>query len=206
MLDLTMPARRRKVYIEIALRRCRPGRGSSLAFLRSRTWSHPVSDLRTIIQTPFVIVGGIATRLYMPERMTDDLDILIVAEHSKRIYAELEQAGSERVGELTADESNWRLSDGTILDVLKFEQVWVADAIADPNFSPDGLPVIALPYLVLMKLQASRSQDLADISRMLGGADEEMLTSVRSVIRVYLSDASDDLESLITLGQLEMGS
>jgi hypothetical protein len=41
---------------------------------------------------------------------------------------------------------------------------------------------------------------------MLGGANEEMLTSVRSVIGVYLSDASEDLESLITLGQLEMGN
>ena len=37
---------------------------------------------------------------------------------------------------------------------------------------PDGLPIIDLPYLVLMKLSASRTQDLADISRMLGLADE----------------------------------
>ena len=206
MSNLAMPASRRKVYLEMAWRRCRPGRGSSLAFLQSRTWNHPVTDLRTIIQTPFVIVGGIATRLYMPERMTDDLDILIWAENSDRIYEELEQAGSQRVGALNIGGSTWRLSDGTILDVLEFEQAWVADAIAYPNFSPDGLPVIALPYLVLMKLQASRSQDLADISRMLGGADEEMLNSVRSVIGIYLSDALEDLESLIALGQLEMGN
>ncbi|USR92923.1 hypothetical protein NEA10_09485 [Phormidium yuhuli AB48] len=164
-----------------------------------------MSDLRSIIQTPFVIVGGIATRLYMPERMTDDLDILILADNSGRLYGELEQAGREWVGELMIGGSSWRLSDGTILNVREFEQAWVAEAIANPNFSPDGLPVIGLPYLVLMKLQASRVQDLADVSRMLGGADEEMLNSVRSLVGVYLSDASEDLESLITLGRLEMG-
>ena len=205
MVDLARRASRRRVYIEMALRRCGPGRGSSLAFLQSRTWSHPVSDLRSIIQTPFVIVGGIATRLYMPERMTDDLDILILADNSGRLYGELEQAGREWVGELMIGGSSWRLSDGTILNVREFEQAWVAEAIANPNFSPDGLPVIGLPYLVLMKLQASRVQDLADVSRMLGGADEEMLNSVRSLVGVYLSDASEDLESLITLGRLEMG-
>ena len=41
---------------------------------------------------------------------------------------------------------------------------------AAPRQAPDGLPVIALRYLVLMKLEAGRTQDLADVSRMHGGA------------------------------------
>ena len=57
-----------------------------------------------------------------------------------------------------------------------------------------------------MKLQASCSQDLADISRMLRGADEVMLDSVRSTVQVYFPDALEDLNSLIELGQLEMGN
>mgnify|MGYP001252823881 CR=1 FL=1 len=66
--------------------------------------------------------------------------------------------------------------------------------------------MIALPYLVLMKLEASRVQDLADISRMLGLADDPALDQVRAVVRTYMDDAREDLESLIALGKLETGS
>ena len=38
-----------------------------------------------------------------------------------------------------------------------------------------GFPVLDLPYLVLMKLETSRAQDLADLSKMLGlAADDEL--------------------------------
>jgi hypothetical protein len=102
MLNLKLPEQRRKLYIEIALRRCRPGSGSSREFLKKRTWNHPVTNIKTIIQkTVFVVVGGVATRLYMPERMTDKLDILVLAEEDANLYRELEQAGSIRTGEIS---------------------------------------------------------------------------------------------------------
>ena len=41
---------------------------------------HPWPDLRELLGgLDWVIVGGVATRAYMPERMTNDLDILIRA-------------------------------------------------------------------------------------------------------------------------------
>ena len=48
-------------------------------------------------------------------------------------------------------------------------------------------------------------QDLADITRMLGQADEGTLASVREFFRQVLPEAHEDLESLIELGRLEMG-
>ncbi len=87
--------------------------------------------------------------------------------------------------------------------MLESKEAWATKAIATPNKAPDGLPYIALPYLVLMKLQASRSQDLADVSRMMGSAQESTLMAVRKVINVYLPEAAEDLESLIMLGKLE---
>jgi hypothetical protein len=69
----------------------------------------------------------------------------------------------------------------------------------------DGLPVIGLPYLVLMKVKASRTQDLADVSRMLGGADEGALAEVRGVIERFWPEAMEDVESLVVLGRLEYG-
>jgi hypothetical protein len=71
------------------------------------------------------------------------------------------------------------------LDVLEGEDEWVEEAIANPNYNPDGLPIIALPYLILMKLAASRTQYLADVSRMLGLTKEEELVKIRQVIKTY---------------------
>jgi len=206
MLNLKLPEQRRKIYLEIALRRCRPGSGSSREFLKKRTWNHPVSNIKAIIQKNlFVVVGGIATRLYMPERMTDDIDILVLTEDAPNLYGELEQAGSRRVGELSIGRCTWELPDGTYLDVIESSDAWVTEAIRNCNIAPDGLPIIGLPYLVLMKIQASRGIEMGDLTRMLGGCDESALQLVRRTVQVFLPDAVEDLESLIILGKLEMG-
>lgn len=68
------------------------------------------------------------------------------------------------------------------------------------------LPVLGLPYLVLMKLTAMRSQDWADVSRMLGLATEADLVEVRDVVRRYSPEDVEDLEALIMLGQREVQS
>jgi hypothetical protein len=165
-----------------------------------------VTNIKTIIQkTLFVVVGGIATRLYMPERMTDDVDILVLTQDAPNLYRELEQSGSRRTGELSIGGSTWELPDGTYLDVIESRDVWVQEAIKNPNKAPDGLPIIGLPYLVLMKLQASRGIDIGDLTRMLGGADETALRLVRRAVQDFLPDAVEDLESLIILGKLERG-
>ena len=92
---------RRQQFINLVMKRVKPGSGSGEDFLLRRTWSYPVTDIRAILTSkPFVVVGGVATRLYMPERMTLDLDILVQVEDAPLIYQELERAGSRRLGEL----------------------------------------------------------------------------------------------------------
>ena len=194
----------RKQFITLVRKRVQPGSGSSLDFLDTRTWNYPVTNIRSIIQTtPFVVVGGVATRLYMPERMTLDLDILILTSDALQLYEELLAGGATREGNLSIGGSSWRLPDNTILDVIESNQPWVIQAIQNHNLSPDNLPIIPLPYLVVMKMQASRTQDMSDISRMLGGADEITLDRVRTAVRNYCNDAVEDLESLIQIGKLE---
>jgi hypothetical protein len=197
-------ATKRKYFIAMVNKYAKPGAGSGIEFLNQRTWTHTVANIAQIIkQTQFVIVGGVATRLYMPERMTLDLDILVKAEEARLVYQDLIEANSQKIGELTIPGSQWQLEDGTLLDVLEGKDDWVHTAIQHPNSSPDGLPIIRLPYLVLMKLLAGRSQDLADISRMLGGATEVQLINVKQVIGQYLPSALEDIGSLIILGKLE---
>lgn len=54
-----------------------------------------------------------------------------------------------------------------------------------------------------MKIRASRGIDIGDLGRMLGAADDAALNKTRGVIRRYLPDGVEDLESLIFLGKLE---
>jgi len=162
-----------------------------------------VFDLRSLVSVPFLVVGGVATRLYAPERMTDDLDVLVAAASAEAFYRELARGGATKGGLLAIGGSHWRLPDGTPLDVLEEDAAWVAEAMAAPAAGPDGLPVIALPYLVLLKMRSSRGIDIGDLTRMLGAADEADLERTRRVVRTYMSDGEEDLESLIQLGRLE---
>jgi hypothetical protein len=69
---------RRRVMIAMARRRQRPGSGSSLDFLRTRTTTMRFPDLsRMLGGVPWAVIGAAATRLYMPERKTSDLDVLV---------------------------------------------------------------------------------------------------------------------------------
>jgi hypothetical protein len=153
-------------------------------------------------------IGAAATRLYMPERMTNDLDVLIHRKDSEAIRAQLAESGASYQGELRISGSLWRLSDEFPLDVIESDEAWVEQALTEAknNRDPQAIPVLPLPYLVLMKFRASRVQALADITRMLGQATMEQCEQVRAIFSRWLPDEQEDLESLIELGRLEMGT
>jgi len=193
----------RKQLIAMARRRVRPGSGSPIEFLRRRDWREPKLDLRGL-HTPYVIVGGVATALYMPQRVTVDTDILVAASDAPSLHAELRERGLTYLRPLSFGGSSWQAANGEILDVLESDAPWAREAVSHPNRSPSELPVITLPYLILLKLASSRAQDVADLSRMLGQADAATRDEVRAAVRAYRPEDSEDLESLIALGDLEL--
>jgi hypothetical protein len=69
-MGLTSPQERAHILLAMARRHAYKGDGSQS---QSPTWTRPVADLRDLLPTPFAITGGVATRLYMPERLTEDL-------------------------------------------------------------------------------------------------------------------------------------
>jgi hypothetical protein len=72
------PRQMRRFMIDLVKRRVKPGTGSSHEFMRRRTAMNPWPDLRPILEgIEWAIIGGVATRAYMPERMTKDLDIVV---------------------------------------------------------------------------------------------------------------------------------
>jgi len=166
---------------------------------------NPWPDLRPVLQSiPWVIVGAVATRAYMPERATKDLDILVRREDGDEVRARLEAAGYTFVTHLAVPGFLVHSPEGVEVDVVLGDDPWLDEALAHPRQDPAGFPVLDLPYLVLTKLVASRLQDVADLSRMLGLASDEELSSVRAVVTRYAPTEMDDLESLIYLGRFEM--
>ncbi len=199
----------RRGFIALAQRLQRPGSGSAPAFLKERTAWMRVPDLTSILEPiPWAVVGAVATRLYMPERTTRDLDAVIRNEDASEVRLRLAKAGFRYQRELSIGGSSWLSPEGILTSVLELAEPWLAQALleAQRNRDAQGLPVLPLPYLVLMKFQAGRVQDLADVTRMLGQANEATLSVVRRLFGQYSPDDLEDLESLIVLGRMELQS
>jgi hypothetical protein len=200
------PAQRRRFLIDLCRRRIRPGTGSGSEFLQRRTAMNPWPDLRPILRDiPWVVVGAVATRAYMPERATKDMDILIRPQDEETVWQRLKAAGYHYESRLAVPGFLVRSPEGVEIDVVLGEYNWLDEALARPRRDPAGYPVLDLPYLVLMKMASSRAQDVADLSRMLGLADQEELERVRQAVQRYAPGEIEDVESLIYLGQVEMG-
>jgi hypothetical protein len=200
------PAQRRRILIEICRRRIRPGTGSGFEFLQRRTAMNLWPDLRPVLEgIPWAITGGVATRAYMPERVTQDMDILVRRQDGDEVKQRLEEAGYCYISPLAVPGFLACSPEGVEVDVILGDASWVEEALAHPREDAAGYPVLDLPYLVLMKMASSRAQDVADTARMLGLASEGELVRVREVVARYAPEEAEDLESLIYLGQVEMG-
>ncbi|MDO8753282.1 MAG: hypothetical protein Q7J80_05250 [Anaerolineales bacterium] len=194
----------RRFMIDMLKRNGKPGTGSSHEFMRRRTAMNPWPDLRPILKgIDWAIVGGVATRAYMPERMTKDLDILVHQKDGEAVIKKLERAGYRIVSQLAIPGCLMLSPDGAELDVLFGNYPWLKEALDQPGHDPAGYPVVKLPYLVMLKMEAQRAQDWTDVSRMLGWASDTDLDEVRAVFKQYMPEDLEDLESLIFIGRKE---
>ena len=199
------PVLRRRILIDIARRRIQPGTGSAPEFLRRRTAMNPWPDLRPVLTgIPWVVVGGVATRAYMPERATKDLDILVRLQDEAEVQARLMSAGYKIVSRLAVPGFLVCGPDGAEIDVILGSYPWLTEALKHVQHDPAGYPVLDLPYLVITKLAASHLQDIGDLSRMLALATDSDLDRVRQAVARYAPDDVADLESLIYLGRFEL--
>ncbi|NTW01345.1 MAG: hypothetical protein HGA19_08530 [Oscillochloris sp.] len=75
-----------------------------------------------------------------------------------------------------------------------------------PTPDPSGLPAMPRPYLLLLKLQAGRTQDLADVQRLLRGTSDGERAAIRAIVTQYAADLLEDYDTLVTLADLEFGA
>jgi hypothetical protein len=206
---LSPDARRiaRRTLIDFARRRQRPGGGSeSIRPLREPIMRWP--DMRPVLSgLSWAIAGAVATRRYMAERSTQDLDVVVPARDVAAAEGRMSEAGFARAGSLAIGGSRWLSPRGVPVDLIPPDHAWADEALREAAAHPDseGSPSLTLPYLVLMKLHAGHLIDAADIGRMLGVAGDDDIELVRRAVRKFDPAAADDIESMLQLGRLEAG-
>lgn len=192
----------------MALRRATRGTGSHEDLYDRRTSVQPIPKLVSVLGSlRWALIEGVALRAYAPERMTLDVDIVVHEHDSRRareafIGAGYEIVGDSSIGGFTAREDT---PDAMPVDVISRSDAWLEDALASPRFDDAGYPVLARPYLTLLKLQAGRTQDLADVLRLLASTPPDERASTRRLVATHVPDLVEDYGSLITLSDLEFG-
>jgi hypothetical protein len=165
-------------------------------------------DLTEILDgIPWAVAGAVATRRYMPERSTRDLDVVVLAQDTPEVARRFEHVGYTFKAPLAIGGSSWETPEGVPVDVIEGHEAWWPDALAEANTNRDatGAPVLSLRYLVLMKVKAARMQDTSDVGRMISAASEEQWNAVRKLVQQHAPDLLEDLESMLALGRLERG-
>lgn len=146
---------------------------------------------------PHLVVGEMAVNCYGPARYTRDFDLAVATEDGKRLVEALQEHGFSVIGVLSIGGYSLQLVDRTI-DVLYLYQPWAQEALVHPK-RVNGFPVIDLPYLVLMKFEASHGRDLSDVLVMLHRANEEQKTQITQVFQKYANEDLAGLKHLIDL-------
>ncbi len=165
-------------------------------------------DLRTILAgIRSVLVGGMALRAYMPERMTLDINILVHERDSTAVQQALLTTGYMVIAQLSIGGFTMSppVASQIPIDVLTRADPWLDRMLDAPTYDQAGYPVLARPYLLLLKLQAGRSQDLADIQRLLGMTPHHQRPPIRDLVAQYSPEFLEDYDTLLTLADLEFG-
>ena len=68
--------------------------------------------------------------------------------------------------------------------------------------TPEGLPIIDLPYLLILKLSATRAVDISDIVGMLQHASDAEKQRIRQTIETHRSDLLEDFDQFNAIAQL----
>jgi hypothetical protein len=203
-----MPDRPATTFLRLALRRAARGTGSQLSFYARRTSMQPLPDLLPLLHgIRWALIGGLALRAYMPERMTLDVDVLIHDRDASVVRAAFVAAGYRVIGLLSVGGFTVQMPDSEAMpiDVLTRADPWLDDALAQPVYDSAGYPVLSRPYLVLIKLQAGRTQDLADVQRLLAQTPSIERTAIRALVETFSPELVEDYDSLVSLADLEFG-
>jgi hypothetical protein len=161
------------------------------------------------------LIGAHALAAYAPERATQDVDVFTTKTDYELASKQLKIAAYRKDADLTFTQtalglfgSRWNAeSAGPPLDLISTTQDWGEEVFrVAPQFTKSGDRVIPLAYLVLMKLDAARSIDQGDLSRIMGRLSDKQVDDVVAVVaRLYSHDpaAIEDVRQYAEVGRWE---
>jgi hypothetical protein len=143
-------------------------------------------DVLTDEGIEYALCGGLALAVHGFARATQDIDLLVRPEDAERIAATVEKLGfvldagelpfgaggphERRVRRISKTEGDEGLTLDLVLLREWLEPVWTSREAL--QWEGRRLQVVSREGLLAMKRVAARPQDLADIARLEGGADE----------------------------------
>src|SRR5262249_3525682 len=132
------------------------------------------------------LVGALAANAYRNRpRTTEDINFLVGDE-----AFETHKGGYVTMRVPVIEFEGIEIDQVPLTDVLRV----IEDGLNRASVS-DGVPIVSVDTLVVMKLLAGRTQDLADVEAIIGsGADRDELR--RAILRAA-SDRAETLEKLI---------
>lgn len=199
----------RWMLLDQSRRRQRPGSGSLPYGKMERKAPNMDAHLHGLLghaPAPFALCGGMAVNYYTAPRFTDDVDLVVLTADAAQWEAFLLASGFTRHEPLSV--GGWAYQRGPWeVDVLVTEAAWAPAAVRDAqNNLRDGLPVLPLPWLVYMKLEAGRTVDGADVSRLVGVLPRSQFDDLVRVLDSWLTpEDREDLEAWYALGRWEWG-
>lgn len=158
-----------------------------------------VENIGTALQAlmiPYVIIGGHAVTFHGRPRMTDDIDILV---SGTDLQTAVTQLNLQQISPLRTGGYSGVTENGMRIDVVAPDQRWVMPAITHAVRTSYG-PMVSAPFLVITKLWDSRgSQDETDALGVLKKMSDAELNITRQLVKQYLPNDVDDIESLIAM-------
>ena len=144
---------------------------------------------------PYAICGGQAVALHGSPRMTQDIDLLVAPANLAAARLAMEKAGGQASNPLSIGGLAMKVN-GIEVDLIALDTPWATDAIQTAKASPQGR-VVAKPYLVLMKLWASRGyQEDADMMAMLKDMPANEWNQTLALVKKHLPNDVDDIKNL----------
>lgn len=146
---------------------------------------------------PHAIIGGHAVVFHGHPRTTQDIDVLVSNDHLEAAAQALQLQNQRPVNIIGGIAGT--LPNGTEIDLVSPSEPWVDAAVASAVDSPHG-KMISKPYLVLLKLRASRGpQDDTDMIQTLKNMTDEEIDVARQAVAQYLPNDTEDLETMIMM-------
>ncbi len=189
-----------------ALRKYRTLYGLGAAFVREPRAGPADETLARVgrllrdAEIPFAVVGGFAVIEHGYERYTTDVDVLVYVRDLLRAMEVLRGAGfpggRTPIGARLRDEAT-----GVDVDVLGTAFDGDERALARAVRTRNPLPVIPVVHLILMKLEAGRLRDEADVVELLkAGASS---AAVRRYLRRTWPELVPRFEPLVARARAE---